>query len=918
MAVRRTLPVETTSFVGRAGELLQLEKAFAGGARLVTITGPPGIGKSRLALRYAARRLAAGTFRDGVIACELVDATSAGDLCAALGHALDVVLAREPRGGDVVAELGVRLGEVLILLDNVEQLVAVGPETIGRWLTLSAQVRFLATSRERLRLAGEVVHELGPLSLPGEGVDVAASEAVQLFVERARAVRPQFAVSPENAGAVAEIVQQLDGIPLAIELGATRMGVLSPVKLLERLPRRLDLLSAAIRNPAARQRTLREAIDASFALLSPVEQSALEQVSVFRGGFDLEAAEAVVDLSEHPGAPPLLDVLSSLSDKSLLFARSPAAFPDELRFGLYLSIREHAWARLEASGRAPEAQRRHAAHFLGTTAPPAPEDEGPAEIDRLRRIAQETHNLAAVHRHLLGTHGSDPEGAAKALRAALALEATLTRWGPISMLRTMLDDALHVPGCILSTELRLRGLLAKANACRLLGRLRESLSDQEAVFALAEQAGDARMRAIVAVGVGMVCREMGRLRDAERWLESALPGLRACGARRVEVRARAALEQIHTVLGRGEDARAHRGEVERLLGDERDPELIATSRAVAATLAIAEGRLEEAELDLETARAMVRDLSLPSFEIVALSTLALLRQDQGRLAEARASAEAAASLARKLGNGRMEGFSLAHLGTVLVQMGELVEARSALGRATALVRESGDARATALFTAALAATVARLGHAAEAARLFGAAEGSLEEVGDPMLLGAIEAYRAVMEPERAPRVIAETRERAARSVHLRTALRILADALAAGARPITTAPQAAPGPGAPAGPAADKARAWGGALVVSPDGRWCRLPDGREVSFRRGKSQRLMLLRLVEERLVAPGRALPLGALFTSGWPGERASEEALANRVYVGVSRLRKLGFAGLILSRDDGFLLDPAVPAYRGEKPS
>jgi predicted ATPase len=188
--------------------LQRLEGAFAAGARLVTITGPPGIGKSRLGLRHAARCLAAGTYRDGVIACELVDAASADDLCAALGRALDVVVAREP--GDVVAELGMRLGDVLVLLDNVEQLVAVGPETIGRWLTIPPHVRFLAASRERLRLAGEVVHELGPLALPGEGESIARSEAVQLFVERARAVRPQLTVWPENAEAIAEIVRQLD------------------------------------------------------------------------------------------------------------------------------------------------------------------------------------------------------------------------------------------------------------------------------------------------------------------------------------------------------------------------------------------------------------------------------------------------------------------------------------------------------------------------------------------------------------------------------------------------------------------------------------------------------------------------------------------------------------------------------------
>ncbi len=312
----RPLPAQATSFVGRTEELALLRRSFSGGARLVTVLGPPGIGKSRLALRLAEELQAEGAFPGGVYLCDLVEATSAEDVCAALSRALDAVVG-SMRGGDRVLELGValgRLGDALLVLDNLERLAGFGPETLGRWLRDAARVRFLVTSRVRLRLAGEVVHELGPLSLPpdaGAG-DLARSPAVQLFVERARTVRPSFALTPENAASIGDLVRQLDGIPLALELGASRMGVLSPARLLALLPRRLDVLSARIRDPAARQGTLREAIDASWGLLEPWEQAALTQLSVFRGGFGLDAAEAVVRIG-RPGeraAPPLLDVLA--------------------------------------------------------------------------------------------------------------------------------------------------------------------------------------------------------------------------------------------------------------------------------------------------------------------------------------------------------------------------------------------------------------------------------------------------------------------------------------------------------------------------------------------------------------------------------------------------------------------------------
>jgi predicted ATPase len=951
--LRKPLPAQATTFVGRAAELAQIEEAIARGARLVTLLGPPGIGKSRLAHRYAELELEGKTYPGGIFACDLVDAATAEDLCAAMSRTIDAVVDAQAdvrtRGSDRVAQVGVAIagrGDALFVLDNVERLASVGPETIGRWLKIAGRARFLVTSREKLRLAGETVFEVGPLSMPEGGRDIAQAEAAQLFIERARAARPNLSISPENEETIAAIVRELDGIPLAIELGASRMAVLTPAQLLERMPRRFEVLSAGLRNPTARQRTLREAIDTSYRMLQPHEQAALAQVSVFRGGFSLEAAEAVVDLSASASpsasAPPVLDVLEALADRSLLFTRQPASAPDEIRFDLYRSIREFAASRLaEAPGEAA-ALARHAAYFLAAAeawSDPPDQPESPGQA----RLALERENLIAVHDHMLSLPTGGAKDAEGPLRAALALESVLARWGPVSTLLSMLDAALASEAAVklLPRALHLRGVLARASANHLLGRLDESRTGYEAALALAEAAKDARSHGIAEAGVGAILREQGRLKEAERRLTSAIKTLQRARASLWEGRARIPLGHIFTVTGKVDEARAHYERALSLLRAGGDRELSASGLLSLGMVCVAEGRHEEAEAAFNEARASVREPASPDFKAGYHRMVAYLRQDQGLLAEARASLEASISIVRALGNSRVEGFTLGNLGTIFAEIGDLVQARAAFERSVELLAQAGDARASALFTAALGATRARLGHLIDAAKLLRAAEEHLEGVGDPVLSAGVDLYGLELELARAARFpLADAREQAIaavktkaeaiartsapRSHNVRIAYRLLERSMAE-LRP-------APQPGAPASPAAGDRPApapsspsLGGApsqptsrvLVASPDARWCRLPDGTEVTFTKSRALRLMLLRLFDERLSAPDRALSIAALFESGWPGERASTEAIENRVYVGLSRLRKMGFKGLLLSRDDGFLLDPTVPAYRAEKP-
>ncbi|MBI3725882.1 cyclase, partial [bacterium] len=328
---------------------------------------------------------------------------------------------------------------------------------------------------------------VAPLSLPGKGA--IEGDAVDLFVERARAARPGFVPRDADAPVVAEIVRKLDGIPLAIELAAARMGVLSAAQLLEKLPSRLDLLVTGRRDASSRHQTLRAAIEWSWELLSPVERAALEQASVFSGGFSLEAARAVLALE---GAPEIQDVLQGLVEKSLLRAWSPEELPEELRFAMFESIRDFALEKLGPARR--EAESRHADFFL---------ERGSAWSESVRRrdgaaalakLALEAENHISLHERALAAPES-PESRERALRAILVLDALLSMQGPFVRLLQGIDAALQrlsgVDPLLVARVLRARG-----RACYRFGPSRlEAFPDLERALELARLAGDAALEA---------------------------------------------------------------------------------------------------------------------------------------------------------------------------------------------------------------------------------------------------------------------------------------------------------------------------------------------------------------------------------------------------------------------------------------
>lgn len=391
-ATPNNLPTQLSSFLGRERELREIVDLLAQ-SRLLTLTGPGGTGKTRLSLQVGAR--VADRYPDGVFFVplsslrdpELVPPTIAQELGLA------------DRGGlspmEAVTE-HVRRRKMLLILDNFEQVTDAAPR-VSELLAAAPDLAILATSRSALRIYGEREYPVPPLAVPdpsrpGSPESLSQYEAVALFIERAVAVKPGFAVTNENAPAVAEISARLDGLPLAIELAAARINVLTPQAMLARLGHRLSLLSGGLRDRPERQQTLRGAIDWSYELLDEGERALFRRLSVFSSGGRLDAIESVCP-GEDLGID-ILDGLTSLIDKSLL--RQVADADGEPRFLMLGTIREYANERLEESGRADALHRSHAEHYTALAEQAAPELLGDDKRKWLDWLEADRDNLRAA------------------------------------------------------------------------------------------------------------------------------------------------------------------------------------------------------------------------------------------------------------------------------------------------------------------------------------------------------------------------------------------------------------------------------------------------------------------------------------------------------------------------------------------
>ncbi|MFT4037999.1 MAG: hypothetical protein QM692_07465, partial [Thermomicrobiales bacterium] len=399
-----------THLIGRTHELARLAALLADpAAPLITITGPGGVGKTRLAA--AAGRAAASTLPNGSVFVPLAAVTEGEQAPAAIAHALGLRDKPEQSAGSQLSEF-LQRREQLLVLDNLEQIPGLTP-VLAELLRACPGLRVLATSRRPLHVQEERVFPLDPLPLPPPSDEVSLAQlaenaAVQLFVQRAQAVRPDFALTEHNAAAVAAICHRLDGLPLAIELGAARAGVLQPAALLAHLDARLALLTGGGADRPRRHQTMRDAIAWSYDLLTREEQDVFRRMAVVPGGFTLEAVQAVAEgeaAASGPGATPLatLDRVTAVVDASLW--RQAPGIGDEPRFAPLETIREFGLESLMASEEQMDAAERHARYVLRLVETAATAQRGPDQAGRLVMLEVEQANVRSALQWALAAPG---------------------------------------------------------------------------------------------------------------------------------------------------------------------------------------------------------------------------------------------------------------------------------------------------------------------------------------------------------------------------------------------------------------------------------------------------------------------------------------------------------------------------------
>jgi predicted ATPase len=711
--IRHSLPAEGDSFVGRTEALAELSRQFRSSARLVSILGIGGTGKTRLATRYGRSWL--GEFPGGVWFCDLAPARSVAGITSAVAQALDVPLGRD----DPVVQLGRAIagrGPCLVIFDNFEQVARHAAQTVGQWLARTDQARFIVTTREVLGLPGEVVMALPPLP-PTDGA--------ALFVQRANAAKPEFQTNAEDESAIAPLVALLDGLPLAIELAAARVRVMPPRMILVRMGERFKLL-ASKGGRLDRQATLRAALDWSWDLLPTVEKAALAQLSVFEGGFTLEAAEHVLDLSGYDDAPWAVDALNSLVDKSLI--RSSG----DDRFDLLVSVQAYAAEHLKTEGRyegsgahaLASAQQRHIAWFAALE-PDGSTDSGGADLDNLVAACQRAVAIG------------DGDSAAKALAGA---KSVLMLRGPYKAAIELAASVCAMPA--LSDRAAAHALLAHAGALAASGQAELARTLFDGATSRARAAADRRCEARVTYGLGDLCFAQGRMDEARAHHEAAIGMAQALDDRRLECSAVNGLGTVQFAEGRNAEALRH---YERALELARETGYRRMQGGVLSNLANLHaelGHMAEARRRLDEALASARAIGDRKLEGVASANLGELHLIEGRLEKAAATLQSALAMARELGHVKLEYSVDCNLGVAQERLAHPDVAQKHFEAAVRMARELGDSRSEGTFLCHLGLLHARQGRHADAQPCFDSSEAVLRGASHPLGVGLLLTNRA--------------------------------------------------------------------------------------------------------------------------------------------------------------------------------
>jgi predicted ATPase len=686
---KHNLSYQLTSFIGREKEIAQV-KELLGKTRQLTLVGAGGCGKTRLAMQVAEGLLE--SHPDGIWLVELAALTEPALVPQTVANVLGL---KEQPGRGLTQTINEYLvsKRLLLVLDNAEHLLIACAQLTDVVLRQCARVVILVTSRERLGIAGERTYRVPSLSVPDPKRDatpeeLSTYESARLFIERARLQQPHFAITAENAPTLASVCCRLDGIPLAIELAAPRVRSMSLEEVNRRLDHRFGLLTGGSRTALPRHRTLRSLIDWSYDLLSDAEKAMLRRVSVFSGGWTLEAAEQVRS-GGGVGGEEALDQLTSLADKNLVLAD---AYEGATRYGLLETVRHYARERLRESGEEVVAQRQHLAYFLTMAEQAEPQLVGVDQQMWFDRLETERDNLRSALSWSCAAGGD----AARGLRLAGAIS-----W--FWLVRGYFAEGRGWFSALLTAAPKGEDAAARARALRGAGRLAYYQGDYSAAKALRQEAlaiwkelGNREGIAQSVAGLGTIAHTQGDYPAAQALFKEGLA-------------------------------------IRRELGDRQG---IVTSLISLGYSACEQGEYPAARVLLEESLAISRELGDWNNVGESLYHLGTVAYSQGDYPAAKARLEEGLAVKRELGNPPGIAAALAELGLVAHDMGDYPNAQTLFKEALSIQRHLGDRRSLSESLEAFAAVAFALAGPEPAARIWGCVERLRDEIGAPMAASA--------------------------------------------------------------------------------------------------------------------------------------------------------------------------------------
>jgi predicted ATPase/DNA-binding CsgD family transcriptional regulator len=714
------LPLQLTSFVGRERELHRIKELLAS-TRLLTLTGAGGSGKTRLASRVASDLLGAGEFADGVRWVDFSPILDPTFLTQAVAKAVGVHETPDVPLHESLAN-HLRQKHLLLVLDNCEHLILASARLCETLLSQCPDLKILATSREALSVPAEQVWLVPPLSLPDPRQSMpldklAQSEAIRLLIERARAVKPEFALTSQNATASREICQRLDGMPLAIELVAARLKVMSAEQIAARLDDRFHLLTLGSRTALPRHQTLQALIDWSYDLLPEAERTLLRRLSVFVGGWTLEAAEEVCAAADIERRQ-VLDLLTHLVDKSLVLVEEGDG---AARYRFLETIRQYAQEKLRESGETEAIRDRHLAHFLALAEDAEAKLTGAERRVALGRFESDYANLRAA----VAWSQTIADGELE-MRLAGALSEFWNASNYASEGQQLLDRALaRSQDFKPSPAILAKVLLGAGRVTSHLGALTTAQSRLMESLTLFKKLGDKRHAAYALSTLGWLSGQEGNHAQGRAQLEESVRLAREVGDKWL-------LQASLSILG---DILQHAGFPEagpvleesltlaHELGDKRS---IAYVLIYSSEVDLRQGNYATAWTRREEALAIFRETGKKQDVAWALGSLGELARLQGDYARAGALYEESLPLSEEWGS--QHGWILHNLGHVAQYYGETTRAAELFKESLMLRNRAGEKEGMAEALAGLAGVAAAEGQPERAARLFGAAEALREAI----------------------------------------------------------------------------------------------------------------------------------------------------------------------------------------------